>query len=115
MQWHASVQSVSFVDLGNRLRTGEDVPLREFRLGLQWGPPILHCIQLCKVTVLDHLGQAIPMPTIFCSEWKVHILFLSSAIGKFSSFLPARISNASLMGIARTVQEVAIYHAATIK
>jgi hypothetical protein len=35
--------------------------------------PRLYHIQIAKVRVVDHLGQPILIPSLFCSTWKVCI------------------------------------------
>ena len=51
-------------------RTRQD-NLMVFCRSVDDGPYDLRDIQFLKVTVVDHLGQNIPVPTIFCTEWKV--------------------------------------------
>lgn len=63
--------SVTWIELGNDLRSGH-IPLSTFYKSLRERLPPLRYIQLESVLVVDHLGQNMPIPTIFCSTWKVH-------------------------------------------
>jgi hypothetical protein len=56
------------------------VSLRDFRACLGQGPLSLRRIQVNKVLVVDHLGWNIPVPTMFCSTWKVGIIFVFISI-----------------------------------
>lgn len=49
------------------------VALRDFRTLVKHGPHSLRDIRICKVLVMDHLGDNIPVPTMFCSSWRVGI------------------------------------------
>ncbi|KIM81318.1 hypothetical protein PILCRDRAFT_507981 [Piloderma croceum F 1598] len=48
-----ALNSIFWEDLGNKLRAAS-----------------LRNIQVTKILVLDHLGQYIPVPTMFCSTWE---------------------------------------------
>jgi hypothetical protein len=76
----AGISSIVWDDLGNELRAGR-VSLGEFRAYLNQGPATasLHNIQVTNILVMDHLGQNIPIPTMFCSTWEVGS-FLASYI-----------------------------------
>ena len=65
------------MELGNGLRAGR-VSLQDFRAALSHGPLSLRYIQLDKVVVVDHLGRNIPVPTMFCSTWKVSYFILAN-------------------------------------
>jgi hypothetical protein len=64
------MSSLPWMELGNELRAGR-VSLRKFHCLLEQYPVFLHHIQLSTVKVVDHLGQSIPIPSMFCSAWKV--------------------------------------------
>jgi hypothetical protein len=68
--------SVAWIDIGNELRTGH-VPLARFRDLLTQRLPFLGHIKINSIHVVDHLGQSIPVPTIFCSNWKVILSVLN--------------------------------------
>jgi hypothetical protein len=72
------ISSIYWEDLGNKLRAGR-LSLQEFRTYSSQGPASasLRNIQITKILVLDHLGQYIPVPTMFCSTWEVRF-FLAS-------------------------------------
>jgi hypothetical protein len=74
------ISSIVWEDLGNELRAGR-ISLDEFRTYLNQGPATasLRNIQVTKILVMDHLGQNIPIPTMFCSTWEVRS-FLASYI-----------------------------------
>ena len=67
--------SVAWMDIGNDLCTGH-VSLRKFHTLLRQHIPSLQHIQLETLSVVDHLGQNIPVPTMFCSTWKVTLSLL---------------------------------------
>ena len=67
--------SVAWIELGNDLCT-RHISLDKFHTLLRQRLPPLHHIQLETVSVVDHLGQKIPIPTIFCSTWKVTLFLL---------------------------------------
>ena len=67
-QW--VVGSTSLRAFGSSVRA-ENISFADFNRLLQQGPPFLRHIQVSKVTVVDHLGRNIPVPTIFCSAWQV--------------------------------------------
>ena len=64
---------VSWDDLGNSLSAGR-VSLKDFHTLLQLGPESLRHIQIDNILVVDHLGRNIPVPTMFCSTWKVDFI-----------------------------------------
>ena len=65
-----SLQSATWTDLGNDLLAGH-VSLDTFFSTLRERLPALCHIKLESISVVDHLGQTIPLPTVFCSTWKV--------------------------------------------
>ena len=74
------ISSIVWDDFGNGLRAGR-VSLGEFRTFLNQKPVTasLRNIQVSKILVMDHLGQNIPIPTMFCATWEVRS-FLASYI-----------------------------------
>jgi hypothetical protein len=62
-------------DLGNGLSAGQ-LSLKDFHALLQLDPKSSRHIQVENILVVDHLGRNIPVPTMFCSTWKVDILCL---------------------------------------
>ena len=58
------------MDLGNELLAGHE-SLKCFHDLLNRRLPSMGHIQINAVQVVDHLGCIIPVPTIFCSTWKV--------------------------------------------
>jgi hypothetical protein len=60
------------MDIGNELRTGY-VSLKRFHAILEQRLPDIGHIQVQAVYVVDHLGQNIPVPFIFCSRWEVNL------------------------------------------
>ena len=60
------------MDIGNELRTGY-VSLKRFHAILEQRLPDIGHIQVQTVYVVDHLGQNIPVPFIFCSRWEVNL------------------------------------------
>jgi hypothetical protein len=67
------------MELGNELRAGF-VSLQKFHNVFCQHLPSLDHIKLNAVDVVSHLGDIIPIPTLFCSMWKV--LFITSCIGQ---------------------------------
>jgi hypothetical protein len=63
---------MAWENLGHKLRAGS-VSLKEFRAFFSQGPASLHDIQVTSINVVDHLGENIPVPTIFCSSWKARL------------------------------------------
>lgn len=70
------------MDLSNDLNTGT-VPLRRFLALLRQRLPFLGYIPLDAVRVLDHLGQFMPVPTMFCSTWEVSSDCLFLTVGLY--------------------------------
>jgi hypothetical protein len=62
--------SINLEDLGDNLCTGH-LSLGEFRAYFNRGPICLRDIQVAKVHIVDHLGEVLSVPIIFCSSWKV--------------------------------------------
>jgi hypothetical protein len=62
------------MDIGNEFRAGR-VSLARFRELLNRRLPFLDHIKIDSVRVVDHLGQNIPVPIMFCSTWKVSFSF----------------------------------------
>jgi hypothetical protein len=58
------------MELGNELRAGF-VSLSRFHDLYSRRLTSLYHIKLNSVDIVSHLGQTIPVPTIFCSTWKV--------------------------------------------
>ena len=79
------------------------VSLKLFHTFLSERLPHLGHIQLYSVQVVDHLGRIIPVPTQFCSSWKV-----DSVSSKFWSMAKIYVRNLhiSSMGTAEIVLEV---------
>jgi hypothetical protein len=71
---HIIITRVSWDDLENSLSAGR-VSLKDFHALLQQGPESLRHIQIDNILVVDHLGRNIPVPTMFCSTWKVDFIF----------------------------------------
>ena len=67
--------SISWEVFGNGVRAGH-INLKDFHACSNQGPLSLRHIQVDKILVVDHLGWNIPVPTIFCSTWKVGFLAL---------------------------------------
>ena len=66
------------MELGNELRAGF-VSLSRFHDIYSRRLTSLYHIKLNSVDIISHLGQTIPIPTIFCSTWKVRMgLYLVS-------------------------------------
>ena len=63
------------MDLGNELQAGR-VSLERFHNILTRRLPFLGHIKLNAVTVVSHLGDIIPVPSIFCSTWEVVFYFI---------------------------------------
>jgi hypothetical protein len=75
--------SITWEDTGNSLRTG-CLSLREFRAYFSRGPVSLREIQIAKLRIVDHLGEILSVPMIFCSSWKVcPLLSCILALGHF--------------------------------
>jgi hypothetical protein len=73
-----ALDSIPWQELDCELRTGR-LSLEDFHAILHRGPTSLRHIQLNAVLVVDHLGRNLPVPTIFCSSWKVNpSLFMCS-------------------------------------
>ena len=66
-------------DLGTHLRAAP-LTLKEFRAYFRRGPASLRDIQITSIKILDHLGNDIPVPIMFCSSWGV-CLFVAPYIG----------------------------------
>ncbi|KIM74240.1 hypothetical protein PILCRDRAFT_709571 [Piloderma croceum F 1598] len=66
----SALNSVAWMDIGNELRTGY-VSLKRFHATLAQRLPDIGHIQVQAVYVVDHLGQNIPVPFIFCSRWEL--------------------------------------------
>ena len=62
--------SVEWTKFGNQLPRGL-ASVHTFSACLKQRLPFLHHIPLNAVRVVDHLGQNIPVPTLFCSTWEV--------------------------------------------
>ena len=58
------------MDLGDELRAGLATLQRFHDLFSQRLPSLYH-IKLHTVEIISHLGENIPVPTIFCSTWNV--------------------------------------------
>jgi len=99
------------MDLGNELRASH-VPIERFSASLRQRLLPLHHIQINKVLVVDHLGRNLPVPTLFCSTWKVDFI-LSHQSGHIS--WQARILTISSMAIAMIMSEIASSNGVTIK
>jgi hypothetical protein len=63
---------MTWEDLGNDLRAGR-VSIKDFRDYFSRGPASLHDIPVTNIQIVDHLGQNIPVPIMFCSSWKVRL------------------------------------------
>jgi hypothetical protein len=64
------IRRVSWNEFGDKLRTGSEASIREF-ISLTRYRSSLHHIPVSTVLVIDHLGQNIRVPILFCSTWKV--------------------------------------------
>ncbi|KIM74459.1 hypothetical protein PILCRDRAFT_14367 [Piloderma croceum F 1598] len=64
-----ALHSVEWVEVADGLRTGH-ATLKGFHGLLNRRLPFLSHIKLNAVHVVDHLGQNIPVPAMFCSTWK---------------------------------------------
>ena len=62
--------SALWTQLGNDLRAGH-ITLKMFYASLHEDLPPLRHIHLETVSVLDHLGQTMPVPSMFCCTWEV--------------------------------------------
>jgi hypothetical protein len=70
------ISSIGWMDHGHEFHTGQLSIARFYHSLRQYMLPLRH-IQINKILVVDHLGRNIPVPTLFCSTWKVDfILFL---------------------------------------
>jgi hypothetical protein len=69
------ISSIGWEDLGNGFQIGR-VSLNEFHGYFRQCPACLHGIQVTKVLLVDHLGNKIPVPVMFCSSWKVNMFHL---------------------------------------
>jgi hypothetical protein len=76
---HIIISRIMWDDLGHKLRAGS-VSLKKFRAFVSRGPASLRHIQVTSINVVDHLGKNLPVPTMFCTSWKVH-LFVTSYFG----------------------------------
>ena len=85
------------------LRTGH-ASLEEFRGLLNRRLPFLSHIKLSAVYVVDHLGQNIPVPAMFCSTWKVY--FFPSLFPSVNRYLSVRLSIILSKAIARIASEI---------
>ena len=95
-----SLQSATWTDLGNDLLAGH-VSLDTFYSSLRECLPALCHIKLESISVVDHLGQTIPL--ISCSTWKV--ISCLNFIGDLRH-LYTRISTAFLPVTAKAVLEI---------
>ncbi|KIM74362.1 hypothetical protein PILCRDRAFT_828352 [Piloderma croceum F 1598] len=64
-----TLHSVALTELGTELHAGLATLQRFHGFNHQILPSLYH-IKLNTVDVLNHLGEIIPVPTIFCSTWK---------------------------------------------
>lgn len=64
----SALNSVVWVDLASELCAGQ-VSLKKFHAVLRQRLPALGHIQVHAIQVVDHLGQTLPVPFIFCSRW----------------------------------------------
>jgi hypothetical protein len=88
------------------------ISLETFSAVLRQRRPFLRHIPLITVEVVDHLNVKIPVPIMFCSEWKVGgrcLVYISE------SHTSARILTISSMAIATIVSEIALLREAIIK
>jgi len=69
-----STYSVEWMKFGGQLSLSRE-SLKRFFASLRRCRPFLHHIPLISVQVVDHLGQNIPVPILFCSTWKVRGLY----------------------------------------
>jgi hypothetical protein len=70
------IRRVSWKEFGDKLRKGSEVSIGEF-ISLTKNCSSLHHIPVSAVLVIDHLGQNIRVPIIFCSTWKVDFVHCS--------------------------------------
>ena len=71
------------MELGNELLAGFVSPRRFHDLFIQRRPSFRH-IKLNAVDVVTHLGDTIPVPTMFCFTWKVLVVpFCTSRLTYF--------------------------------
>ena len=104
--------SVAWMDLGNELRTSH-VSIERFSASLRQRLLPLRHIQINKVLVVDHLGRNLPVPTLFCSTWKVDLIL--SIYWSGHTAWQARILTISSTAIAMIASEIASSSAVTIK
>ena len=73
-------------ELGNQLCCGR-ISIDMFYMSIRQRLPSLSHIQLESVSVTDHLGRNLPVPTMFCSTWKVtsHYLLFTTASHIFAN------------------------------
>jgi hypothetical protein len=71
--------SIAWLEIGNEL-CASPVSLHKFHDLCNQRLPFLGHIKLNAVQVVSHLGDIIPVPTMFCSTWKV-LFILSCVIG----------------------------------
>lgn len=105
-------ESVVWVELGNDLCTGH-LSLNQFHALLGQRLTSLHHISVETVSVVDHLGRDIPVPTIFCSTWKVG--FVSFMCRWCHSSRQTRALTISSMAIAKIASEVVTWSEVIIK
>ena len=74
--------------------------------------PLRH-IQINKVLVVDHLGRNLPVPTLFCSTWKVDFFSFTYWSGHTSR--KTRILTISSMAIAMVTSEITSSGRVTIR
>ncbi|KIM85575.1 hypothetical protein PILCRDRAFT_338021 [Piloderma croceum F 1598] len=85
-----ALHSVSWMELGNELQAGR-VSLARFHTLLTRRLPFLSHIKLNTVTVVSHLGDVIPVPSIFCSTWEdFHHIINGHCKGRFGNRFVAR-------------------------
>jgi hypothetical protein len=65
--------SVEWTALGNELSAGH-VSFRRFHDWFSQRLPFLGHVKINAVNVVNHLGDVIPVPDVFCSTWKVPMI-----------------------------------------
>lgn len=105
-------ESVVWVELGNDLCTGH-LSLNQFHALLRQRLTSLRHIPVETVSVVDHLGRDIPVPTIFCSTWKVG--YVTSACWWYRSSRQTRTLTISSTAIAKIALEVIMWSEVIIK
>jgi hypothetical protein len=100
------------MELENELRTGH-VSLEGFYALFSQRLPFLGHIKINAVQVVNHLGDVIPVPDVFCSTWKV--FFILSASRSADTPREARIFIISSMVIAKSASEITSSSGVTIK